>query len=339
MSKILIVTLNKNHDNNVVGGVEQWADQLKNALEYGDHTVFHWCIRDALESFTKREGKPPLFSPDAPKHEYVWFMNREFSEHRDYTPYNYIIFNSDEAYNFAPPKSCKAKIIGVFHGTYKGCGEKTNNVSFQSVHWSIQKSTIPLFSKIVCVSENTKTEVGIKDAVVIPNGVDTDKFEVINKAECRKKLAIRDDVIVPLYIGHRAPSKGWDVWSKIFNEHHGEGIHFFAPPNVPHDMLPIVYGAADYLIFPSQYEACPYTVLEALSCNLPVMSTPVGFFDGIADGFNEWGMIKTDYSKFNPCWHLEKGIKPRDWLIKNKYDFKHFRTNWLKLIQDMSKEA
>mgnify|MGYP001553041696 CR=1 FL=1 len=35
-------------------------------------------------------------------------------------------------------------------------------------------------------------------------------------------------------------------------------------------------NAADLFIFPSRIEGLPNTILEALSCNIPIVSTPVG---------------------------------------------------------------
>ncbi|MCM8797787.1 MAG: glycosyltransferase [Candidatus Omnitrophica bacterium] len=44
----------------------------------------------------------------------------------------------------------------------------------------------------------------------------------------------------------------------------------------PHQMMPLVYNAADVLLLTSRIEGCPFVVLEALGCGIPVVATNVG---------------------------------------------------------------
>ena len=45
---------------------------------------------------------------------------------------------------------------------------------------------------------------------------------------------------------------------------------------VPHDDMPYFMSACDALVFTSMQEGSPNAVKEALACNLPVVSVPVG---------------------------------------------------------------
>jgi glycosyltransferase involved in cell wall biosynthesis len=45
---------------------------------------------------------------------------------------------------------------------------------------------------------------------------------------------------------------------------------------VPHTKIPLLMNACDALIFTSLQEGSPNAVKEALACNLPVVSVPVG---------------------------------------------------------------
>jgi glycosyltransferase involved in cell wall biosynthesis len=77
----------------------------------------------------------------------------------------------------------------------------------------------------------------------------------------------------------------------------GEAVEFLS--HVPYEEMPAVYSAADLLALGSRTEGVPRTVLEALACETPVVSTdldqivpiveesgatvPVGDIDGFAD--------------------------------------------------------
>lgn len=44
-----------------------------------------------------------------------------------------------------------------------------------------------------------------------------------------------------------------------------------------YDFMPEFYNSIDYLLMPSRFEAGPTCILEALACNVPVISTKTGF--------------------------------------------------------------
>ena len=48
------------------------------------------------------------------------------------------------------------------------------------------------------------------------------------------------------------------------------------PGVVPHSDVSRYFQAADLFIFPSRTEGLPNVILEALSCGVPVIATPVG---------------------------------------------------------------
>ncbi|MDJ0817710.1 MAG: glycosyltransferase [Desulfobacterales bacterium] len=130
----------------------------------------------------------------------------------------------------------------------------------------------------------------------IPNGIDLEHFQPIANARSNLDIAEKEKII--LYVAHSA---GWksnyrkgltDLADAFVNEilpKHpatllmvaGEGL---VPnhPNVmpigfiPQEKLPLYYSAADMLAVPSLADNLPYTILEAMACQLPVVAAQVG---------------------------------------------------------------
>jgi len=138
-----------------------------------------------------------------------------------------------------------------------------------------------------------------KDKIfVIPCFIDTEKFhQNYNKNECKKKIVSNINKKIILYIGRLTYSKGCGELVKIINLVNkkskntylfyiiGEGTYskqLVALDNtvligrVNPKIINRYYYASDLLILPSHTEGLPNVILEALSCGLPVVATPVG---------------------------------------------------------------
>ncbi len=137
-------------------------------------------------------------------------------------------------------------------------------------------------SGIICKSEGLRQALWWrqKTAVVIPNGVDFNLFSPGSRKEARKNLGW--DLIRPIiitYVRNIPKSKGLDI---------AEGALKVAQKHLPtaclktignshHDRMPLYYRAADVLVCASRFpEGSPNVIKEALACNLPVVSVPVG---------------------------------------------------------------
>lgn len=147
--------------------------------------------------------------------------------------------------------------------------------------------------------------------VVIGNGVDTDRYQPAGMPTSR----LRDELQLPagplgLFIGHEFARKGLplavrallqlpaDVHlvvvggtsdmiaqarRKIASLGLSERVHFAGRQADPRPWL----EAADFLVFPSRYEAFPLVLLEALSAGLPVVTSQAGAApDLIRNGVN-----------------------------------------------------
>lgn len=166
------------------------------------------------------------------------------------------------------------------------------------------------FKKIIAISDMVKEDL-IKwykipeDRIeVIYNGVDIERFHPRNKQyrdEIRRRHGIGEEFVI-LFVSNNFRMKGlkflieafakikFSGYSKskllILGRDHSkpylqlakrlgvyEDIIFVGSTNEPEKY----YGAADLLVHPTFYDACSLTVLEALACGLPVITT---FFNG-----------------------------------------------------------
>ena len=140
---------------------------------------------------------------------------------------------------------------------------------------------------------------GLK-AAEVPLGVDLDRFQPVSpgrKLELREKYALPAQHPIVLHVGHASRRRGLDWITRLspdivrivvigrslgLDQHvvevlRGSGIRVFDRymPEI-HEL----YQLADVYAFPVRHEqaaiAAPLSVLEAMACNLPVVSTSYG---------------------------------------------------------------
>lgn len=134
----------------------------------------------------------------------------------------------------------------------------------------------------ICVSNRLKRRLWWRRdrAIVLPTGVNLDRFQAGSKAEARKILGWGCNENIVLFNAGKAPlTKGLDIAEDAVSHAIGE----FGPirleiirGDVPQDKVPVLMNAADCLLVASRTEASPGIVKEALACNLPIVSVDVG---------------------------------------------------------------
>jgi len=135
--------------------------------------------------------------------------------------------------------------------------------------------------RIICVSQQLREVLWWRrgKAVVIPDGVDTDLFCPGSQNEARKELGWNTERPVVLFnIGNDARKKGFDLAKDAMAVVRlaVPGAQLQVVQEVDPSRMPTYYRAADALLCTSLNEGSPNVVKEALACNLPVVSVPVG---------------------------------------------------------------
>ena len=118
-----------------------------------------------------------------------------------------------------------------------------------------------------------------KYAVVIPNGVDLNLFSPGLQEEARKELGWDVSRPIVLFNAGRDPqNKGLDLAKASIEvtQYRIPDVELHIISAVKPNLMPLYYRAADVLLCASKQEGSPNVIKEALACNLPVVSVPVG---------------------------------------------------------------
>lgn len=172
---------------------------------------------------------------------------------------------------------------------------------------TVARYTLNSADRILCYSDTDKRrlqERGIDTQVsVIHNGIDCEKFAPMDIAS-GERLQV-------LFVGRLKPGKGVDdlliAFKEVVNEFpeatlkivgdgplrddltvlaKKQGIYScveFAG-RIPNDKMPQVYAESDVFVLPSKNEGLPRTVLEAMSCQTPVVTSTLPQLESVVDG-------------------------------------------------------
>jgi glycosyltransferase involved in cell wall biosynthesis len=112
---------------------------------------------------------------------------------------------------------------------------------------------------------------------VVPSGIDLALFRPMPQGPARKLLGLPADERLVLFVGDPAdPRKRGDLAQSAVAQIGGARARLVVAWQVPHTQIPDYMAACDALVFTSLQEGSPNAVKEALACNLPVVSVPVG---------------------------------------------------------------
>jgi D-inositol-3-phosphate glycosyltransferase len=146
--------------------------------------------------------------------------------------------------------------------------------------------------------------------VVAPPAVDTARFRPRDRQDCCRELGLSAEGRRLLLVGRTIPLKGIEVLFEALSlmardvsalivggelngrEHESlaatarrlgvvERVTFVG--SVPHEDLPLYYGASDVCVLPSYYESFGLAALEALACGRPVVASKVGGLASVVD--------------------------------------------------------
>ncbi|MDQ3877273.1 MAG: glycosyltransferase family 4 protein, partial [Actinomycetota bacterium] len=121
---------------------------------------------------------------------------------------------------------------------------------------------------------------------VIPPGVDLQRFTPIDKAEARRNLDLADDrpiVLFPADPAHKPFVKGYDLFQQSL-ELLQRSPQVIVGGGIDHESMPLYMNAADVVVQTSRFEGSPSVIKEAMACERPIVSTPVGDVERLIEG-------------------------------------------------------
>lgn len=197
--------------------------------------------------------------------------------------------------------------VCTLHGKSLDTIKLKNNALVSSIYGIIEKIVIKRLDKLIAVDESTMQYYldkypEIRDNIeVIPLGIDTHQFRLLDKQNLKKKYGFDQFNKIVMFVGRLEKEKNLEFLlksTKILQESIegvllvivGEGrehnklmdtsnklnINIKFIGTVERDTIPDMLNCADVLALTSIHESGPLVALEALACGVPVVSVEVG---------------------------------------------------------------
>lgn len=328
------------------GGVENVVACLKTCLS-------HYGVNVSVFADVKPYFLPSLVNSLLYKRTNFWKLTHSLRSYFSGGYFDVIHGHGDNCF-FQSVLKTKTPLITTFHGCYKFSAQIYDPRTFPSV--LAEKAAVEYSDVLVAVSEGVKREMrelyGAKNVFVIHNGVDTNLFRAKSRKEARKRLGLKPNGVYALWVGHDPIRKGlFDavVALKSFPDVTLVVVGFngcFREKNilclstVSFSCLIDLYSACDFFFFPTLYEGHPLSVMEALSCGLPVLvSQKSNMGELIDDGVHGYVVGDGCYSDKIDCFfdseHRRKmSVACRELALK--FSWKNQATEYLELYRKVA---
>ena len=154
------------------------------------------------------------------------------------------------------------------------------------------------------VDESISAHLTTKEkCIVLPNAIDTDEFYKMNKSACRSELGINENDCVVAYVGNFSQRKGALRLAQAVDRCNDDQLKVIFLGRAMDGSVPVCKGiikagftdhknvvkymnAADVYVLPTLAEGCCNSIVEAMACGLPIISSDLPFNYDILDNSN-----------------------------------------------------
>ncbi len=171
---------------------------------------------------------------------------------------------------------------------------------------------------------------------ILPFSVDTNLFRPIEKTKSRSKIGWEKDKNYILFPYSKARNvKNYSLAKRVTSQIN-QDAELVTISEIGYEQMPYYMNASDAVLITSKRESGPMVVKEAALCNVPVVSTDVGFVSEVLSGVENSYVCSSETDLANRLEHVIKlnvcsdGIK-----YANKWGFNEFGTQLVKVYESV----
>jgi len=177
-----------------------------------------------------------------------------------------------------------------------------------SFKWIIYIFNYLSWSTVIVKSKDMYVSLGIKNAHIIPNGINMDRFKPIDQELTQRELNWNSSKKHILFASNpNRNEKNFKLAKEAFDIMYNKNLELHYLVDIPNDKIPYYYNASDVVLLTSLWEGSPNVIKEAMACNRSIVSTDVGDVKNVIKDTKGCYIVDYNATKISNC--IQKALK------------------------------